>query len=594
MKKFLSAFLLSFFWLLHAFASGPSGTLPVIYINIEDGAEVVTKEPYLNAVYWLEPNGAEGVEALGSSSEPLALKIKGRGNYTFTGFDKKPYRLKLDKKAALCGMKKSKHFGLLAHADDNQGFLRNAVGFKVAQMVGLPWTPDMAPVEVVVNGTYRGLYFATELIRIDKDRVNIQAWEEEDADGNPLSKWVEGGTLVELDNYDEEAQIKIDNPNAPEPMRITYDKSVDPGFEPAGYVDWLKSSFASLNDLILNGDRDSNELWAKVDIDDLARYILVQEYLDNYESFHGSCYMHRDFGENQKWHFSPVWDFGSAFQRLHPDHSFHLTASGNPHYNYWAAELLEFPALREKIKEYWLELRDKRAELDAFADSYINSITAAAACDKERWPQYGNDNLRDKLSFVKQCLDHSTKFINKEYAGSSTGDYPEVYLIGEFNGWSNADEAYHFEHIGNGLYMYHSLNGVSGEWKLNNGCWNSTVDFGAASEMPVLEKTCPVAFMGPNISTSIPAGYYVYFDYKGQEGSTIRITSNMSALETPISDAVTVSVEGDALIITASESCSVNIADVTGRSTNISLPSGTSRFRPGRGIWILNGRKYVL
>lgn len=377
MKKIFLLLAFSLIGLISSNATNPSGTLPVMYINIENGQEVVNKDTYLNAEYWLDPKGQPGVETFGSQDNPLVTQIKGRGNYTFTGFDKKPYRLKLDKKAALCGMKASKHFGLLAHADDNRGFLRNAIGFKVSEFVGLPWTPAYYPVELVINGSYRGLYFLTELIRIDSDRVNITKWQDEDANGNPLSKWIEGGTLVEIDNYDEPAQIQFNNDGAPEPLRFTYDKSVDPGYEPDGYVSWLQQSLGQVNNLILNGDRNSDELWNYVDIDDLARFIVVQEFMDNYESFHGSCYLFREKGDNEKWHFSPVWDFGSAFQRSHPNHPFYEQNDGNMHYNHWIGQLLQFPALRNKIADYWALLKNHRSELNSYASDFINLNSAA-------------------------------------------------------------------------------------------------------------------------------------------------------------------------------------------------------------------------
>lgn len=78
----------------------PSGSLPVLVINTENHQEIYSKEVYINATYYLDPRGIDGVEAFGSADNPLPLQIKGRGNYTWT-FNKKPYRLKLDKKAAL-------------------------------------------------------------------------------------------------------------------------------------------------------------------------------------------------------------------------------------------------------------------------------------------------------------------------------------------------------------------------------------------------------------------------------------------------------------------------------------------------------------
>ena len=125
----------------------------------------------MNASLYLDANGVSGIEPVGSAEAPVSLKIKGRGNYTWTGFDKKPYRLKFDKKVSIMGMKKNKHFGLLAHADDDLGFLRNAVGFELSRRLGLAWTPTAEPVEVFLNGDYIGLYFLTELVRVDPDRV---------------------------------------------------------------------------------------------------------------------------------------------------------------------------------------------------------------------------------------------------------------------------------------------------------------------------------------------------------------------------------------------------------------------------------------
>ena len=77
--------------------------------------------------------GHTDVKALGTEDAPLTMQIRGRGNYTWTGFDKKPYRIKLADKQPMLGMKSSKHFVLLAHADDCIGFMRNTLGFAASR-----------------------------------------------------------------------------------------------------------------------------------------------------------------------------------------------------------------------------------------------------------------------------------------------------------------------------------------------------------------------------------------------------------------------------------------------------------------------------
>ena len=75
-----------------SYAAEPSGSLPLLYINTENGAAITSKEDYVNASLYLDANGVSGVEPVGSADAPVSLKIKGRGNYTWTGFDKKESR----------------------------------------------------------------------------------------------------------------------------------------------------------------------------------------------------------------------------------------------------------------------------------------------------------------------------------------------------------------------------------------------------------------------------------------------------------------------------------------------------------------------
>ena len=194
-----------------------SGTLPVMYIQTENNAPIVSKEDYLNATYYVDALGVSDYENIGSASAPLTMEIKGRGNYTWKDFNKKPYRIKLTEKQPLLGMTKSKHYALLAHADDSKGFMRNAIGFELGRMMGMAWTPEAKPLEVVLNGDYIGLYFLTEIIRVDKDRVNIV--EQEDEETDPMN--ITGGWLVEIDNYQDDPHITIKE-GGKHTMWITY------------------------------------------------------------------------------------------------------------------------------------------------------------------------------------------------------------------------------------------------------------------------------------------------------------------------------------------------------------------------------------
>lgn len=608
MKKLFTLLLLMATGFVAMLAAGPSGTLPVIYIDIENGAEVTSKETYLKAKYWLDPKGTEGIDAIGTQAEPLTMKIKGRGNYTFFGFDKKPYRLKLDTKQKLLGFASSKHFGLLAHADDSRGFMRNTIGYEVSKGMGLPWTPEQCPIELVINGTYRGLYFLVELIRIDKNRVNISKWEEEDAAGNPLDKWVEGGTLIEIDNYDEDGQVVITDGHG-QPMRITYDKSVDPGYEPDGYKEWLTSEFSNLNSLIF-GDKNSDEIWNYLDLDDCARFVLVQEIVNNFESFHGSCYMFREKGEGQKWHFSPVWDFGSAFQTdTHPQQHFWENPT---HYNHWVDELWEFPKFKAKMKELWQAYhKDHFERLAPFAENFIAEIKEAAACDKERWPEYGNDDLDGKLRYVKNFLADAETYLNQVFEAGNN-DEPIDFTVPE-----DEEGVYHlfFRQTGNALTwekvkMFYWGGGLSSPVWPGLNCelvrigdenlWHYRLLTPGDSDEYMIIFDNGASGKGENQTYDLKARkrgvYTLDMADKSEPTEFLKVGAGPGAVEGIETDDATLRVRVSAgeMTITAAGAGIVRIYSIDGTTRNVEVTAGSTTIALPKGIYIVEGKKYAL
>ena len=177
-------------------AVNPTGTLPIVHVYTVSGLPVTDKENYVAGKIYID-NVGTGQSPLGTAAVPLDMEIRGRGNWTWLGFDKKPYKIKLGKSSPVLGMPKSKHWALMAAADDHLGFLRNTVGFMLGQYIGLKWTPHQVPVELVLNDDYQGIYFLTETIRIQKNRVNIDEQPDNNTDPNTLK----GGWLLEIDNY---------------------------------------------------------------------------------------------------------------------------------------------------------------------------------------------------------------------------------------------------------------------------------------------------------------------------------------------------------------------------------------------------------
>lgn len=88
-----------------------SNTLPVMYINVYKDAEhtalndevisytLAHKDYFEFADYWLDTSPCEWIDgSVGSKDNPLPLQIKARGNWSRTGFAKKPFKIKMDAK----------------------------------------------------------------------------------------------------------------------------------------------------------------------------------------------------------------------------------------------------------------------------------------------------------------------------------------------------------------------------------------------------------------------------------------------------------------------------------------------------------------
>ena len=408
-------------WVKPGDAMSYSGTLPVMFINTEGAVPITSKDEYVYADYYVDNMGIEGIENVGSQDAPQLMEIRGRGNYTWSDFDKKPYRIKLDQKTPLLGMKRNKHFALLAHPDDKLGFLRNTVGFELSRRLGLAWTPAQQPVEVVLNGDYLGLYMLTEIIRVAPDRVNIT--EQSNYETNRFL--ITGGWLVEIDNYLEEEQVRTVEGNG-NSIWSTYKSPELLSDEQRTYLTGLINT---ANAAIYVNDKTNNSWEKYIDPDTLACFYLTQELLDDTESFHGSCYWHKENGDSTKIMFGPVWDFGNAFHRTPNRFIYDKPAFTQT----WIGEIAKFPHFQEIVLKHWNRyVRMHHKSMDEFIDDFIGKIYYAAMSDAARWPQYGNPDILNDRDTFKSYFHSKYSWLASQWGEPS--DVPgDVNLDGSVN-----------------------------------------------------------------------------------------------------------------------------------------------------------------
>ena len=381
-----------------------AGTLPVVYLTTNDGKDITSKEEYVEGTIYIDAKGIEGYSNAGSASAPLVTELKGRGNWTWNGYDKKPYRIKMNKKASLLNLTTDKSFNLLAHADDNYGFIRNTAGFALSRYFGLKYTPTQEPVELFLNGDYKGLYFLVDHIKVSSNRVKVE--EQDDLETDPDA--VTGGWLLEIDNYSDDPHITINKPNGEE-MWFTYKSPEELSVAQESYITNFLNNATSA---IYNEDKTSREWEKYIDMDTLVNYYLVYEIMGNREGFHGSCYMHKDRGADTKLIFGPVWDFGNSLW----DMSDTFIYENYPYGIKWIDEIAKFPRFQQAVRKRWLEKRGTlmpylRKEVDAF----IDKIASAAQCDCKKWPNYGNKNVLSDKEAVYKLLEKRLAWLDTQF-----------------------------------------------------------------------------------------------------------------------------------------------------------------------------------
>ena len=381
-----------------------TGTLPVVYLTTE--APIVDKENYITGSLYIDPLST-GYKALGSAEAPITGLFKGRGNWTWNGFDKKPYRIKFDSKQEVLGMPKNKHWCLIAHADDNLGFLKDATGFMLSEHFGMRWTPRMVPVELVMNGKYQGLYFLTEHVRVDSKRVNITEQEDQATDS------VSGGWLIEIDNYQEAGNIEFDEGNG---QHVMITPKVPEVLSDA-QRQYLTDQIHALNNA-LYGNLAST-LFGMLDVDEAAKYYLVQEILEDCESYHGSCYLYKDRDRNGQvspWFFGPVWDFGNAYNRMQERWIY----DGPIWPQYWIGQLATWSEFQDAVKQqWWIFYHDHKDAVRAQISEFAALITQAAKNDATVWRNTqnycDNSNMAGKTNDFLQRYDWRVNWLFSQY-----------------------------------------------------------------------------------------------------------------------------------------------------------------------------------
>lgn len=374
--------------------------IPHFYIDTENNAEINTKENYVPADLKIEgKNQYEDYEG--------KTGIRGRGNSTWQ-MPKKPYKLKLESKAPLMGMAPYKTWILLAEYLDGS-LLYNSIPFKAGEMLGMPYTHHIVPVELTLNGEYQGFYAFTEHKEVGADRIDIG----------------EDGWLLELDVYfDEPLQFKSEYYDLP--VMIQYPKYKNMEEEEAQDVlQEIRSDFEALEELVYREDFPDNNYLEYFDADSYVDYMIVYQLTANQEINHPkSTYIHKK--ANGKYRMGIIWDFDWGFGFSPGEGHYRIETADRPLFSdddrpgsLFFRRFMEDPYVRELLKERWLWFRDhKYSALKDHVSQYSMLVRQAYEKDHEIWgDRNATGDPEADLQRVLTWLDARARYIDSYVEG---------------------------------------------------------------------------------------------------------------------------------------------------------------------------------
>ncbi len=359
--------------------------LPLVSITTKNNAPITSKDDWVKGSKMLITNtgGKYDIEYEG-------ISIKGRGNSTWN-YPKKPYAIKLDKKAEVLGMPKHKRWVLLANWMDRT-LLRNAVAFEIARNTeSLEWTPRGEFVEVILNGKFLGNYYLCEQIKIDENRVNVAELESTNMEGEAIT----GGYLLELDTYFDEVNKfrslygKDSDGNIGMPVNI---KEPDEDVLVPAQLEYIKNYFCTAESLLYADDFPNNTPYKDyIDLESFIDWWFVYELTINGEPNHPkSSYMNKD--RNGKLKAGPVWDFD--WGTFKPG-----AASFRAKDAIWYKRLFLDPEFVSLVKKKWAASKDKFTAVGNFIDSTTALIKPSAEANSLQWPISSDVNGDEKMDF---------------------------------------------------------------------------------------------------------------------------------------------------------------------------------------------------
>lgn len=390
-----------------------SSNLPIFIINT-NGTNIVD-DPKRPVGMGIIDNGVGKrnnlTDALNGYEGIIGIEYRGSSSQSFP---KKPFGFETwsddkgtEKNVSLLGFP-LEHDWILNPNYNDKTMMRNVLVYWLANKMGR-YATRTRYCEVMLNGSYEGVYVLQEKIKRDKNRVNITDIKKTDNNGDALT----GGYIVKIDKTTGARDRSWNSPFKPDPR-----SSISPLFlvETPKYEDITETQFNYIKNYVIGFETalysadftDAENGYRKyIDVPSFVDYFLLTELSKAVDGFRLSTYMYKDRdSKGGKLTMGPAWDYdiglgnGNYYDAFKPTgwqykvNSLMPIPASPPNQEdpfkapAWWARLLDDPDFAKQIKSRWFFLRQnvfKTETIMNYIDSTATGLNESQERNFQRW-----------------------------------------------------------------------------------------------------------------------------------------------------------------------------------------------------------------
>lgn len=334
--------------------------------------------------------GVIGIEFRGASSQ---------------SFDKKSFGMETwddnneDINVSLLGMPEEEDWILHGPYSD-KSLMRNKLIYDISNDMDR-YASRTKFVELILNGTHRGVYVFMEKLKRDKGRIDINKLKDDENEGEDLT----GGYILKIDKtagdnlgegYNDQNSFKSNyappfSASSSINFMYEYPDAEDITSQQKAYISTYVRDFeaALVSDQFSDPDLGYQ---AFIDVPSFIDFFILNEISNNVDGYRLSTFMHKD--KNGKLNMGPIWDFNLAFGNANycggsDTNSWAYKFNERCPGDYWAVpfwwyRLLEDPAFVTQLQDRWNTLRGgvmSDAMVLSKMDDYVSHLETADAID---------------------------------------------------------------------------------------------------------------------------------------------------------------------------------------------------------------------